>query len=464
MRILFVHGWSVTDTSTYGGLPGRLKMEPGLDVTEVFLGKYISFHDEVRFDDLARAMALAIERDVRLRDGERFAVITHSTGGPVVRLWWHMFYLRRGRECPMSHLVMLAPANFGSALARIGKGWAGGLRSFFQGIEPGRGVLDWLELGSPEAWELNREWMREKEFRAGDSPVYPFVLTGQRIDRRLYDHLNSYTGETGSDGTVRVAAANLNSRYLRLVQADPPPAWGGEHVELKLDSEESAEAPAVPMALVPGRAHSGERMGIMASVREDSKNHPTVKAILRCLRVNDAGDYARLAESFRRQNDSVLAAEWVEKVRRVGPDAEYHHPPCSMVIIRVTDDRGFPVPDYRLLLTGRQNNEDILPRGFFIDRQRNSRATNTLTLFLNHHAMSGAKQLGFKLTASPTEGFSHYLPAQLKSTRKSLELFLRPHETTMVDIVLRRVVHRGAFRFTKDLGRKSFKKQKPGEI
>ena len=89
MKILFVHGWSVTDTSTYGGLPERLRREPGLEVDEVFLGKYISFHDEVRFDDLARAMALALERDVGLREGERFAVVTHSTGGPVVRLWWH---------------------------------------------------------------------------------------------------------------------------------------------------------------------------------------------------------------------------------------------------------------------------------------------------------------------------------------------------------------------------------------
>eukprot|EP01031_Cornospumella_fuschlensis_P043536 gene43536-53229_t len=43
---------------------------------------------------------------------------------------------------------MLAPANFGSALAQLGKGRVGRLKAWFSGVEPGQGVLDWLELGS----------------------------------------------------------------------------------------------------------------------------------------------------------------------------------------------------------------------------------------------------------------------------------------------------------------------------
>jgi len=38
------------------------------------------------------------------------------------------------------------------------------------------------------------------------------------IDRKLYDHLNSYTGEKGSDGVVRAAAANLNFGLVELKQ------------------------------------------------------------------------------------------------------------------------------------------------------------------------------------------------------------------------------------------------------
>jgi hypothetical protein len=70
------------------------------------------------------------------------------------------FYaVSKDRVCPMSHLIMLAPANFGSALAQLGKSRISRLKTWFEGVEPGTGVLDWLELGSPEAWKLNRAWI-----------------------------------------------------------------------------------------------------------------------------------------------------------------------------------------------------------------------------------------------------------------------------------------------------------------
>ena len=50
--VVFVHVWSVTNTDTYGGLPVRLAAQAkgaGIDIriVDIFLGKYISFHDEV---------------------------------------------------------------------------------------------------------------------------------------------------------------------------------------------------------------------------------------------------------------------------------------------------------------------------------------------------------------------------------------------------------------------------------
>jgi len=262
---------------------------------------------------------------------------------------------------------------------------------------------------------------------------------------------------------VRVAAANLNTRYFRLVQKEAPADWQGEFVDVVLNKEDSVESAETVMGLVAGRSHSGAKMGVMRSVKAGSKSHPTVQAILRCLKVQDEEAYGKLAASFRAHNERVVQKEWIEKVRKIGPDAEYHHPPCSMVIIRVVDDRGYPVPDYRLLLTGDRHSEDLLPKGFFLDRQQNSRAEHTLTFFLNHDAMSQADRLGFKLIVRPGEGFSHYLPAQLRASRKTMEMLLRPHQTTMVDIVLRRVVHEGAFRFSKGLKTESFKKEGPGE-
>jgi hypothetical protein len=147
--VVLVHGWSVHDTETYGGLPVRLR-HLGYAVEHVWLSRYVSFQDEVRLDDLARAFEAAYRRDIApgLGEGERFACITHSTGGPVMRLWWDLFYEQGNAPCPMSHLIMLAPANFGSALAQLGKSRLSRLKfAVFDKVKPGTGVLDWLELG-----------------------------------------------------------------------------------------------------------------------------------------------------------------------------------------------------------------------------------------------------------------------------------------------------------------------------
>ena len=214
--VVFVHGWSVTHTDTYGQLPTRLINEAGghnlrIRTKEIHLGRYISFHDEVRVKDVARAFEAAVREQLGtlLKSGKRFVCVTHSTGGPVVREWWRRYYQGPGTPtCPMSHLIMLAPANYGSALAILGKGKLSRLSSWWSGIEPGQGVLDWLALGSEPAWTLNMDWIESESQHIGPKAVFPFVVTGQSIDRKFYDNLNTYTGELGSDGVVRVAAAN----------------------------------------------------------------------------------------------------------------------------------------------------------------------------------------------------------------------------------------------------------------
>jgi hypothetical protein len=91
MRLIFVHGWSVTDTDTYGELPAALTAAAArynltLNIRHLHLGKYVSFHDEVTVDDIARGLDRAL-RDLPDNDGAipEFSCITHSTGGPVVR-------------------------------------------------------------------------------------------------------------------------------------------------------------------------------------------------------------------------------------------------------------------------------------------------------------------------------------------------------------------------------------------
>jgi len=255
MHVIFVHGWGVKNTNSYGQFPAWLQQQGNtFNVQNVFLGKYISFDDTVTLDDIARAFDLAVREALgpSIKDG--FACITHSTGGPVVRKWVDLFYRGKLKSCPLSHLIMLAPANHGSALAQLGKGRLSRLRSsLMEDVEPGVRVLDWLELGSEQSWELNEAWLDYDCIAGG---VYPFVLTGQSIDRAFYDHLNSYTDEAGSDGVVRVAGANMNYALLRLHQdAD------------KLDVDVDRHSTPMALGVLPGLSHSGDQIG-RASCRE----------------------------------------------------------------------------------------------------------------------------------------------------------------------------------------------------
>ena len=498
--VVFVHGWSVTNTDTYGGLPLRLRSEAssrGMDVRveEIYLGRYISFHDEVRVSDISRAFCTAIadELSYLLKDGTRFVCITHSTGGPVIRDWWHRYYetVPQGGICPMSHLIMLAPANYGSALAQLGKGRLSRLKFWFGGVEPGQGVLDWLELGSGESWDLNTEWIKSDGRQIGPDGVFPFVLTGQSIDREFYDNLNSYTGELGSDGVVRLAAANLCGTYIKLIQEAPKPKPGkkGEFIADELAISEFRQAPKTALRVIGGKSHAGKEMGIMRSVKEglgDKKSLETIDSILACIRIRTGDDYKKLCDRFLAESEDVQEKERLEVSSHLfRTDTYFIHDKFSMLIFRVRDEEDHPVSDYDLILTaGPDADPNHLPKGFFVDRQCNRVNPETITYFINHDIMKGtdaiknkegkvvreaaqhAEMLGFRVVARPDSGFVQYLPCEVKATEELLEKAVQPNSTTLVDIRLRRVVRKNVFRVervTDQTKPVNFDKTKPGD-
>ena len=470
--LVFVHGWSVTNTSTYGSLPQRLQQQAAaqglaLQVADLWLSKYVSFDDAVTMPDLVRAFDHAL-RDLHMQDAS-FACITHSTGGPVVREW-----LRAQRERPgafgtirLSHLLMLAPANFGSALAQLGKGVLGRLRAWFDGVEPGQRVLDWLELGSPESLALNLDHIH------GDDPAakgqFLFVLTGDRPDRSLYDHINSYTGEDGSDGVVRIAAANLNAHHAVLAHDTGTPE---DTLTLHL-----SHAPRTAFKLIPGASHSGTDQGIMASAPP-----ATVDALLRCLRVRDAAGYRQLCDAFDAEN-AQRDADRVE-LEPVGPFSPrvHIHDPRSLLIVRLTDESGEALRGSRLLLNaGAPPNPDWMPQGFMLDRQANSRQPHVISMFLNHALLAGTPRVAdpnssrrtlrpaveahrpYSATLQPADlsGLVHHAVATM-SPADDLFFALGPHQPTVLDVVLPRKVHEGVFRLTRNLGPEDFSHPEPG--
>ncbi|WP_167608071.1 esterase/lipase family protein [Maribellus sediminis] len=468
INLVFVHGYSVTNLNTYGELPVRLKAEGAaqnfeINVEEIYLGQYISFNDEVKLDDISRAFEYAVKEQLAhlLNANERFVCITHSTGGPLIRNWWSNYYYNEpDSKCPMSHLIMLAPANFGSALAQLGKGKISRLKSWVEGVEPGQGVLNWLELGSAAAWELNHEWINAVEEVIGSEKIFPFVLTGQSIDRKFYDHLNSYTGELGSDGVVRVSAANLNAQYIKLVQGT------SEADSDKLFVEEFQQAQNTAFRIISGKSHSGTDMGIMASVKKrltDKKSNEIIKAIFDCINVTSKIEYDTLFKSFSEETTEVQKKELKEIHKGAFKRRTYLHHRFSQVIFKVCDSDGSPISDYDLLFTGPDNDPNHLPEGFLSDRQRNRINKETVTYYFNYDKMLGRdingkptqsgteipKQLGILIRPRPTEGFIRFKECKLEASREYLDQALKPNSTTLLEIVLNRNVDTNVFRLNK---------------
>jgi hypothetical protein len=464
MLAVFVHGWSVTNTDTYGGLPAALVRNASarldIQITHLYLGKYVSFADEVRVDDIARGMQHAIAEEVipKLDKGDRFACITHSTGGPVVRKWIDLYYRGKLNKCPLGHLVMLAPANHGSALAQLGKGRIARMKFFVDGAEPGTGVLDWLELGSEQSWELNREWLTYDCVAGG---LYPFVLTGQKIDRNFYDNLNAYTGEAGSDGVVRVASANMNYGLIRLVQR------GGS---LKLSKDDRSARFA--FGVLSGRSHSGKDIGILSSVQpEDDGSHPTVQWVLRCLEVGSAAAYTRLVRELGDLTEKTQKDEHEDKVRELFLfERTFVINRYCMLVFKLSDDRGNNLVDYDVVFTaGPGYDPNHLPPGVFVDRQRNLLNRDKLTYYIDYDVMGDglnkpevAGKFGFKVAARPAEGFAYYTVAEYQGTFAALKRYFEPNQTLMIDIELQRHVVEGVFRLTQNLSPEDFKNQPKG--
>jgi hypothetical protein len=459
MIVIFVHGWSVTHTNAYGELPQWLESQSregklAIQVGNIYLGRYISFNDTVTVDDIARAFDQALRDEIadKLLAGERFACIAHSTGGPIVRKWMDLYFKNNLALCPLSHLIMLAPANHGSALAQLGKSRLSRIKSFFEGNEPGQQVLDWLELGSDMSWQLNASWL---DYDCTTHGMYAFVLTGQSIDRQLYDAVNSYTGEAGSDGVVRAAAANMNYSLLELHQEG---SNGENLVVAKMRRTQ-------PMAfgVLPGCSHSGKKMGIIRSVTmANASTHPTAIWVLRCLQVKDRNSYNTLAKELINLTNSTQRMEHIELVNTLLYKREYITNRYSMIIFRLIDDRGSHLEDYDLYLTAGPNySENALPTGFFVDRQRNLKNREKLTYFLDYDVMEAGinipkmqGKLGFRIKAYPESNdktLAYYRLLDFHSSLADIHQILHPNETIMVEIMLQRRVDRTVFRMSNAL-------------
>ncbi|MBK82064.1 MAG: hypothetical protein CMQ43_14235 [Gammaproteobacteria bacterium] len=346
-QIAIVHGWSDSSKS-FRDLRDFLAAN-GFQVRQIWLGDYISMDDDVRVEDVAKRMNDVVNSLIEA--GELtvpFDLIVHSTGGLVAREWISRFY-PEGTGCPVKRLVMLAPANFGSALAALGKSMIGrvakGWRNWFQ---TGEEMLRGLELASPYQWELacrdlldpNSTGSAAKGPYAPDK-VLPFVIIGTR---GYPSGLRQIVNEGGSDGTVRAAAANLNA------------------VGMTIDFSHESETPSIvpwasrtpkfriPFAVLPDRDHSTIIRPDKPSGSNDSDQ--LARLILQALACDGAAAYRQIARSWDELSEQTAALArdeqaLEEQFDKSAPEPEELHQ-YFHVIVRVEDDHGAPVNDYFL--------------------------------------------------------------------------------------------------------------------
>ncbi|MDE2273042.1 MAG: hypothetical protein KGL00_02505, partial [Gammaproteobacteria bacterium] len=77
-------------------------------------------------------------------------------------------------------------------------------------------------------------------------------------------------------------------------------------------------------------------------------------------------------------------------------------------------------------------------------------------------ALQPCDSLGLHVIPYPQEGFVLYQPATLAASAENLTNFIKPNQTTIVDIVMRRIVREGVYRLTRDASPEDFTKQPPG--
>jgi len=227
-KLLIVHGYSDGSVS-FTKLRDYFIDQKLYAKDDVYVLDYASMDDDATFKDFADKL----DDDYnKIFKGERIDVVCHSTGSLVVRSWLALRLetqraLKRDLDCPVEHLLMFAPANFGSDLAKMGQSFLSKVRStFFNSnrrpedfLESGKAVLQGLEPASPFQWTLSEfDLYQDNYFNpkcAGNRICYPFVFAaGNNYGGSFEARLLKNRAKPGTDGTVRICGTSLNSRKM----------------------------------------------------------------------------------------------------------------------------------------------------------------------------------------------------------------------------------------------------------
>jgi hypothetical protein len=388
--VLLVHGYSVRTLNSWGQLP-QLLQASGFAPASIFLSDFVTLDDRVSCDDLAHALDGQIEK-LALDLGST-AIIAHSTGAIVTRRW--LLNRRAAAQALPSHFISCAGANHGSTLAQLGiTELAHIFRQLTQGSSVGLRVLQDLDYGSLFLRTLNRDWLNA--WNDASAPlwrdVYCFSMGG--TDHSYWQNQLAWQShEAGSDGTVRISAANLNYRFIYLT----PPYQTFAISELaQLCPHLVVETPAKKYSHTS--QNEPDTAGLVlsaaanvANVIEHGLGGPAVTVsaveygILEGIQSPDERPYTALVQAFGTQSDgayATLAAQWATET--AGWSAANKGDANATVIVAISDQLGHVVDD-SLVLLGDQNgaiggvSNSILPH----QPIRNGVSPSVISLYIN---------------------------------------------------------------------------------
>ena len=211
MKVVLIHGWSDSEINMRP-LASKISEELKQEVSILALGNYSSLNDNITFCDLASAMMQAWLAAKLPLTKKSVNIIVHSMGALVLRKWLLDYFDEKSH--PINNCIMLAPANFGSALAHKGKAL---LSRIFKGnhsehmFEVGEKLLTGLELGSDWLWEQSLADSFDRSFFNQDN-----ILTTVIIAAKGNKGIAALVNEAGSDGVVRWSSSNLATEYYKL--------------------------------------------------------------------------------------------------------------------------------------------------------------------------------------------------------------------------------------------------------
>ncbi|GGR23484.1 hypothetical protein [Deinococcus ruber] len=483
--LILIHGFSAEGRpgdidQIYGSLPAALRTLP---VLEVNLGRYVSLDDSVDLEDVT----LAFDRVVAAHPGllqHGFNAVTHSTGALVIRNWLRR---RSQQPSPLRRLIHLAGAHFGSGWAHLGRSQlARWVHLIGQGSdERGLGVLSDLEFGSGWAIDLHLHFLTPGHAMLADYGVLEACLVGCAPPPSWAALPFRYGHEAGSDGVVRVAASNVNVTHLRIGPARPAGQvdWAaalasgsaatalrtGEgpaaafYTVLEENRPASVSRPEVPFAVLDHCAHVGSETGILTGRQPQATVLRLVSAVLNAQPTDSAAvceqfaaataqTYARVSTPEHGLGASV-APFGLGTLGRAGRTLQRQYDPHAQLIVRTWDHLDRPLPGCSVHLNsfGGTGQPQTLINDLFEDTHLNSLSSNTLTFYLRTHrydpgdgrwqaVLPEINGIDLEIDAPPGAGGRVLVvPLRLRLDSATLERWIEPHRTTVMDVQLLRL-------------------------